>query len=119
MVRAFAILALGTVLVTAAWGNGSRPELRVVRDTPLTVAGSGFAAGERVRLTLRTGRARAFVRNAQAGSEGRFRTAFPLLVALDPCRGTIVVTATGSRGGTATWKRACRPPSTRPPRVSG
>jgi hypothetical protein len=115
--RLLVIAALVVALVPGATA-GRRPDaaLRIVDWTPLTVRGTGFAAGEQVRLTLRTGRPRTVSRTTRAGRSGTFRAAFGLLVALDPCRGTLVVTATGSRGSRATVKRPCRPPSTAPPR---
>jgi hypothetical protein len=121
--RALAIVGMGAVLVGAAWtygpDGGSRPDLRVVKTAPLTVVGSGFEARERVRLTFQAGRRKPATRSVQATPNGSFRTAFDLLLAVDPCEGSLVLTATGSRGSSASWKRACRPPSTRPPRVSG
>jgi hypothetical protein len=115
--RLLAIAAAVVALVPAATaGRQADAALRVVDWTPLTVRGTGFAPGEHVRLTLRTGRPRAVSRTARAGSAGTFRAAFGLFVALEPCRGSIVVTATGSRGSRASVKRACLPPSTAPPR---
>ena len=113
------VVAFAALLVAPAWTTGGSPELRLVRDVPLTVQGSGFDAQERVLLTLRSGRARAVRETARADARGRFRAAFDALVAVDPCRGTLSVTAAGSEGSRATWKRVCRPPSTRPPRVAG
>ena len=112
-------IALAAVALVPAATAGRQPDatLRVVDWTPLTVRGTGFASGERVVVTLRTGRPRAVSLTTRAGSSGRFRAAFGLLVAIEPCRGTIVVTATGSRGSRASVKRACRPPSAAPPRM--
>jgi hypothetical protein len=118
-VRALAAVALLVVSGWTAGGGESRPALRVVATAPVTVAGTGFAAGERVRLTLRAGRARPSTRTVDAGRDGRFRARFNALLAVEPCSGTLVVTAAGSRGSRASWKRVCRPPSTRPPRVAG
>jgi hypothetical protein len=121
-VRSLAIAAVGVVLLGAAWSRGpdgaSRPTLRLVKSTPVTVAGSGFQAREHVRLALRAGRWRPNVRNVQATQSGSFRAAFDLLVAIEPCEGSLLITATGSRGSSASWKRACRPPSRRPPSVA-
>jgi hypothetical protein len=120
-VRALAIVAASLALVGAAWSYGpdgdTRPEVRLVRSAPVTVAGTGFVGDERVRLVLRAGRWRPAVRTVQATPDGSFRVVFDLLLAVEPCRGALVLTATGSRGSTASWKRVCRPPSTRPPRV--
>ena len=112
------VVALAALLLGPAGGARSAPELRVVRNVPLTVQGSGFDARESVVLTLRSGRARPVRETALADARGRFRAAFDAFVAIDPCRGTLSVTATGSQGSHATWKRVCRPPSTRPPSVS-
>jgi hypothetical protein len=120
--RGLAIAGVSAVLVGAAWSyapdGGPRPELRVLRTAPLTLAGSGFAAREHVRLALRAGRRQPIVRNVQATASGRFRATFGLLVAVEPCEGTLVLTATGSRGSGASWKRECRPPSRRPPSIA-
>ena len=111
------------MLVGVAWSNGPerspRPDLRVLRTAPLTVAGTGFVARERVRLTLRVGHRKPVSLRVRATRNGGFRAAFDLLLAVEPCEGSLVLTATGSRGSTASWKRTCRPPSRRPPRVSG
>jgi hypothetical protein len=121
--RALAIAGVIVALLGAAWSRapdgGTRAALRVVDSTPLTVAGSGFVGRERVSLRLRVGHRRPAVRSVRATQGGSFRVAFGPLLAVDPCEGAVVITATGSRGSTASWKRACRPPSTRPPRVSG
>jgi hypothetical protein len=121
--RALPIVALGAALVVSAWGpgraEGTRPTLRVVDRVPLTVVGTGFAAKEDVRLTLRAGVARPASRSARADGDGRFRAAFRALLAVEPCRGALVITAAGSQGSRASWKRACRPPSTSPPRAAG
>jgi hypothetical protein len=92
-------------------GSAADPRLELVKRTPLTLRGTGFASEERVVLTLRAGARRAVTLRVRAGSAGGFRASFGLLVATDPCEGTLVVTATGSDGSRATWKRACRPPS--------
>jgi hypothetical protein len=120
-IRLLLLAVLAAVLALPAWGrDGARaPALRIVDRTPLTVAGTGFAPREEVRLTLRTGRARGFARAARADAAGAFRVAFDVLVAVEPCRGALVVTATGARGSRATVRRGCRPPTVRPPRVAG
>jgi len=88
------------------------PTLRLVKLTPLTLRGSSFRATERVRITLTFRRIRA-VRALHADRSGRFTFRYTTLLALEPCRGSIVVTAVGASGRTATWKRACRPPDKR------
>jgi hypothetical protein len=111
------ILALAlAVLVIAAPPSASSaaPSLRLVSQTPLTLRGTGFRSGETVRVTL-TVRVLRAARTLRADTLGRFRYRPPLLLALDPCHGTIVVRALGlSSRGQATWKRACRPPDVWP-----
>ena len=109
--RLLAIGVLAVVLVPAGAAQQRRaPALRVVDWAPFTVRGSGFAAGEKVQLTLRTGRPRAIVRTTSATGDGTFRAGFGL-VAVAPCHGTLSVTARGSRGSRASLKQPCRPPS--------
>jgi hypothetical protein len=99
---------------SAASGAAATPALRVVSVAPLTVRGAGFEARERVRVTLTT-RGGAWRRTLSAGARGGFTYRPGALVAVDPCRGTIVVAALGlSSGLRASWKRACRPPDVWP-----
>ncbi|MGH3103535.1 MAG: hypothetical protein ACRDN6_05500 [Gaiellaceae bacterium] len=112
-------LALAALIAaTLALGAGANAQpaasLRPVSLAPLTVRGTGFVPSERVRVTLAVGRRSTHVRSVKAGSDGRFTVAFDLLLAVDPCRGTLVVTATGSRGSRAAYTKVCRPPSLRP-----
>jgi hypothetical protein len=86
------------------------PTLRLVQLTPLTLRGSGFGTRERVRITVSFRRIRA-ARTVGADQRGRFTFRYTTLLALEPCRGTLVVTAVGtSSGRRATFKRPCRPP---------
>jgi hypothetical protein len=109
--RRLSIVALALVLVPAGAARNQRaPTLRVVDLAPLTVRGTGFVPAEKVRLALRPGRPRAVVRTVSAGPSGSFRAGFGL-AAVEPCRGAVVITATGSRGSRASVRRPCRPPS--------
>jgi hypothetical protein len=115
----FVIPALVALLASAEPGAAAAPTLRPVSLAPLTLRGAGFQARERVRLTLTT---RTLARRATltAGVAGGFTYKPALLVAVDPCRGTIVVSAVGlSSGRRASWKRVCRPPDVWPSFVSG
>jgi hypothetical protein len=104
-----------TLLVTGT--ASSTPSLGPVSLTPLTLRGAGFVPGEAVRVELAPGRGRKrAVRTAHATAAGSFRVRYAL-VALEPCHGIVIATATGSRGSRATWKRACRPPYEQPPSV--
>jgi hypothetical protein len=103
------VLALGAGTPAQATSSVA-PSLRLVRLTPLTLRGSGFRVGERVRITVSFRRIRA-ARTVRADRRGRFTFRYTTLLALEPCRGTLVVTAVGtSSARRATYKRPCRPP---------
>jgi hypothetical protein len=100
------VLALPALATAAA---PTSPSLRLLAASPLTLQGSGFRAGEsvRVRLSVRT---LAETRTLRSDQGGRFTFRHSGLLAVDPCRGTIVVSAVGAASGrSAMWKRACRP----------
>jgi hypothetical protein len=88
------------------------PKLRLVKLAPLTLRGSSFRGGERVRITLTFRRVRA-IRTVHADRSGGFTFRYTTLLALEPCHGSIVVIAVGASGRTATWKRPCRPADSR------
>jgi hypothetical protein len=100
----FAALAL--VLVVSAQGRASSPHLRLLDASPVRIAGSGFAAGERVRVRARAGGAKR-TRHVRANAHGRFRVRFKHL-AQDPCGESLSVTARGSDGHRASLKRLAR-----------
>jgi hypothetical protein len=105
-VSAFAVVAIAAPLASAA-GVISKPTLRIVDQTPLTVRGMHFAANEGVSVS-------AVVRNSEAprisrqkkttrsGPAGGF-TARLTTVELGACP-VILVTATGASGDTASAK---------------
>ena len=104
-----ALVALGAVVVVAVavamatTGASSRAaQLRLLEDAPLTIRGTGFKPRERVRLTIRAGRAA--VRHAVAGMGGGFTMRVAGMSA-DTCTG-FSVTATGAGGSRASLKRA-------------
>jgi hypothetical protein len=106
------MLVLG--LAAAPSASSAAPSLRLVSQTPLALRGTGFHPEERVRVTL-TVRVLRAARVLHADSLGRFTYRPSLLIALDPCKGTIVVRAIGlSSRGRASWKRECRPPDVWP-----
>jgi hypothetical protein len=110
-VRLIAFVACLVLVLGAAPAEGSAdraPSLRLVDLVPVTFRGAGFARLEQVRVALsRNGRTT--VRRARSSTSGTFRVSFGLL-ALDPCRGAIVVRATGGLGSRATYRRACHAP---------
>jgi hypothetical protein len=111
-VLALVLAVLGIVAPPSA--SSAAPSLRLVSQTPLTLRGTGFRPEERVRVTL-TVRVLRAARTLRADALGRFTYRPARLIALDPCRGTIVVKAVGlSSRGHATWKRECRPPDVWP-----
>lgn len=82
---------------------------------PLELRGAHFSPGERVTVTLQLRQLRR-ARAVSASAAGSFTVRFDPLIAVDPCRGVLVVTAAGSTGTRATYKRICRPPSEAPSR---
>jgi hypothetical protein len=101
-------LAGGMGVASASPERQSQTALRLVDVAPVTFRGTGFESGESVRVTLSRQR-NSLVRNVQAGAMGAFTAKFGW-VAVDVCRGAVVVTATGAQGSRATYKRLCRPP---------
>ena len=85
------------------------PALKLVRATPLELRGTRFQPGDSVDVTLSVGETRR-VRRVTASADGSFRVRFDPFLVLDVCRGSVVVTATGSGGEKAAYRRQCRPP---------
>ena len=108
-----ALCALASVLPAAAATGDAAPSLRPNRLGIPVFVGSRFHPGARVTVTLRNG-ARRHVHEVRASVAGSFVVRFGH-VAIDPCRGTLSVTALDGRGARATWTRVCRPPSTTDP----
>jgi hypothetical protein len=105
------IVACAALVLGAASAEGSAdraPSLRLVDVSPVTFRGAGFARLERVRIAL-TRNGRTTARRTRSSRAGTFRVGFGLL-ALDPCRGAIVVRASGGVGSRATYRRACLAP---------
>jgi hypothetical protein len=101
--RVMRLLSLVTVLLAALialpiGGEArARPSVTVTRVVPLTVKGSRFVAGERVKVVVRVPRVHRKI--VKAGRRGRFLVIFR--VAAAKCT-TIEVVATGNRGSRAT-----------------
>jgi hypothetical protein len=110
-----ALLGLGAVAVafmTAASAHGTTTVAPSVRPAQIGVPvfiGQRFHPLSQVKVTLMNG-ARTFTRLVRASPSGGFSVRFTL-AAVDPCRGTLSVTAVDGRGTRARWKRQCRPPS--------
>jgi hypothetical protein len=107
--RLIAVVVLLSLVLAGLASAQTKPTLRLVRDTPLTLRGSGFRSGEIVRLTLlRAGKGRVD-RSIRAGAAGTFTARFPLLVATQPCR-SLTVRAVGAEGRQALYTHRCQPP---------
>jgi hypothetical protein len=108
---------LAPVSVAAATAQGAprtgsdepAPVIRAVRPGFPVFVGAHFHPGSRVTVTLATG-VRRHTRRVTASPAGGFTVRFDL-VAVDPCRGTLDVTAVDPLGARARWTRECRPPS--------
>jgi hypothetical protein len=109
--RLIVLVGCVTLVLGAAPAEGSAdraPSLRLVDVSPVTFRGGGFVRLEQVRVAL-TRNGRTTIRRTRSSGAGTFRVSFGLL-ALDPCRGAIVVRATGVLGSRATYRRACHAP---------
>jgi hypothetical protein len=69
-------------LALAHSGKRARPRLALTSRNPMTVRGSGFKPGVRVRLTLNAGQS--VTRHTRASAQGSFTTRFGTVV-LDSC----------------------------------
>ncbi len=105
MRRAGVLLVSALVASALATGSGATrlpAKLRIVAASPLTVAGSGFHARERIRLTASAGGMTETVR-IRATRLGTFRV---LLERVGPTRCDLIrVVATGLAGASAVLKR--------------
>jgi hypothetical protein len=101
-VVSLAFLGLGALSPAAT----SKAQLRVTTLRPLAVVGSGFHAGEDVRVSVRTDKG-AGARSDEAGAAGRIDVRFPKL-RLGHCP-TYVISARGDDGSRATLRSVPRP----------
>ena len=98
--------ATGLSAGLAAGGSTAKPQLRVVSLQPFAVAGSGFRAGEHVRVTVRADGDVA-ARTDAADIRGRIGVRFRAM-ALGDCP-TYVIAARGDRGSRAGLRSVPRP----------
>jgi hypothetical protein len=110
--RAGLILFLTTLAAVSASSSAARagPALTIRSVAPLIVVGSGFAARERVTITVRRASKRLVARRVRADAGGTFRLTFPPLLVTDTCSGSLLVLARGAAGSRASASRPCRPP---------
>jgi hypothetical protein len=108
---------LAPISVAAATAQGAprtgsddlTPVIRAARPGMPVFVGARFHQGTRVTVTLTNGKRR-HTRTVRASRAGTFTVRFTF-VAVDPCRGTLDVTAVDPLGARARWTRECRPPS--------
>ena len=112
--RRFCLLTALLVALTASAAAlaAMRPALTIRADLPLTLHGSGFRAGEAVRVTVAMGDQN-LARSTHAGSAGGFTVRFAG-VRFDYCATpAAVIKARGARTGVVTAKipvRECAAP---------
>jgi hypothetical protein len=90
------LAALLALPVTAGARTKPKPSIMVTRVLPLTVKGSGFVAGERVKVVVRI--PEVYRKTVRAGRRGRFTLL--MRVPAGKCV-TIRVAAIGSKGSRA------------------
>jgi hypothetical protein len=98
--------ATGISAGLAAGGSTAKPQLRVVSLQPFAVAGSGFRAGERVRVTVRA-EGDVGARMDDADARGRIGVRFRSMT-LGDCP-TYVIAARGDKGSRAGLRSVPRP----------
>jgi hypothetical protein len=101
MVLAAGAFTAGVAAGTAGSDGNRTARLQLASAAPLTLRGSGFVAGERVRVTVSAESTR--TRRVVAGRSGRFVVRFAG-VAYDRCNG-LLAQAAGSEGSLARLKR--------------
>jgi hypothetical protein len=96
------VLALTIGVSCADAGVDTTTRVRMLDTTPVTLRGVGFAAGERVRLTVSLGELIA-ARTLRAGVAGGFTATFASMK-YGRCGPPLAVKAVGSRGSKVSWK---------------
>ena len=102
VLAAFVVLSAGV----AEGRLTAKPQLRISDATPFTLVGTGFRAGETVRVTVRANTGGGSARD-RAGTSGRIVVRFPRLK-LGRCPVYLIV-ANGNEGSTATLRSLPRP----------
>jgi hypothetical protein len=104
------LVLLVAVAAPLAAAQTLRPRI-VVTDDPVAVRGTGFRAGEHVRVKLSAGAT--YSRRVTATARGTFRVVFPS-ASIDSCRG-YTASAIGDGGSRAWLKIAPECPLPTPP----
>ena len=100
------LAACACATVTAGVAQGaSGPRLMLVDRAPVALLGTGFAARERVLLTVRAP-SLVITRTVRAGDGGRFRTTIPTLrlVGRLRCAQGVMIVARRARGQLLLWR---------------
>jgi hypothetical protein len=108
---ALAPISVATATADAAPRTG-RDDIPAIRPTKVGMpvfVGTRFHRGTRVTVTLANG-TRLHTRTVRTSQAGGFTVRFTF-VAVDPCRGSLSVTAVDRLGARARWTQECRPPS--------
>jgi hypothetical protein len=96
----------------AAGGTAAQPSLRLLKLTPPSAHGTHFKAGEKVGVTLRSGKA-TYVRTVHVSGKGQFTVVFGGVTLLDRCGQTpaslIAVGALGDRIVVKVPQTGCTP----------
>jgi hypothetical protein len=101
----FVGISLLSLTTDESRGSAAKPRLSVVSTTPLVVAGTGFRAGETVRLIVKAD-AGASSRRDEASGAGRISVRFRGLE-VDRCD-YLIITARGDKGSLAQLRRMPR-----------
>lgn len=102
-----AIAVLAAIAEVGAGAPGRTANLRLADADPLTLRGSAFKPGERVRVTVWV-QPRRWERRIRVGRAGGFRVVFQQVRFGDPCTGDFRATAVGNEGSIAMLKRPGR-----------
>jgi hypothetical protein len=102
----FALVALAVPLLSGvAQGARPLPTIRIVDLTPMTVSGTRFAPGGKVKVTVKADGVRR-TRVVAAGASGAFRVVFAGLNARDRCSAVATAVAV-ARPGFPVTHRLC------------
>jgi hypothetical protein len=98
---------------SAAAGSATRPAVRLSRESPVTVRGTGFGSRERIHLTVRVAGRASWGKTVRAGGGGGFTARFAGR-RIPPCR-DYVISAVGAKGHTARVHRSRSEDCAQPP----
>jgi hypothetical protein len=112
-IRGIAAVAVGLLLLAVPLAAAAtQPVLRITRDAPLTLRGSGFRPQEAVKLTVTNGD-HEWRKAARAGLSGTFVARWSAAIRLNYCAIPVAVTARGASSGTVSARipvRECAAP---------